>query len=351
MTKIGIIGCGKIAQVRHIPEYKKEPDAEIIAYYDLNFQRAEKLAIEHGGKAYTSIDALLSDPDLDAVSVCTSNETHAEITIRALNAGKHVLCEKPMAINIEDCERMVKVAENVNKTLMIGQNQRFAKAHLIAKDLIEKGLIGEVLTFQTTFGHSGPETWSVDPGSSVWFFDRNRSVLGVMADLGIHKTDLIQYLTGMKIVETKATLTTIDKRSENGDLILVDDNAMCLYTLENGAIGTLTVSWTHYGFEDNSTIIYGTKGILRIYDDPANSLIFVSKDGRIENIEADRIQTNDDQTESGVITEFIQSILTGRQSAVSGKDVLPSMRAVFASALSSAIGKSVKIPENGELTK
>lgn len=346
MKKIGIIGCGKIAQIRHIPEYLNDPNAEIIAYFDLNQQRAEELAQKNGGKAYSTIEGLLADPTIDAVSVCTSNETHAQISIDAMRAGKHVLVEKPMATNIQDCERMVQVAKETGKFLMIGHNQRFAKAHQIAKQLITDGKIGEIITFRTAFGHGGPELWSVDPGANVWFFDRARSVMGAMADLGIHKTDLIQFLTGMNIIETNAKLTTLAKRDSNGDLIGVDDNAQCICTLENGAIGTITVSWTHYGNEDNSTVVYGSKGRLRIYDDPQNTLIFVGKDGTLENIKADAIQTNDDQTESGVIAEFISALTAERQPIVAGNDVLATMRAVFASALSSETGKAIQIPEN-----
>ena len=98
MVRVGIIGCGKIAQVRHIPEYEANPNAEVVALYDVDHDRACELAEHHGATAYNSLDDLLDDPDIDAVSVCTSNATHAEATIKALRAGKHVLCEKPMAI-------------------------------------------------------------------------------------------------------------------------------------------------------------------------------------------------------------------------------------------------------------
>ena len=90
MFKIGIIGCGKIAQVRHIPEYAAHPDAELAGFYDLNEGRADELAAQYGGKAYSSYEELLADPQIDAVSVCVANHAHAEITIAALRAGKHV---------------------------------------------------------------------------------------------------------------------------------------------------------------------------------------------------------------------------------------------------------------------
>ena len=93
MFGIGIIGCGKIAQVRHIPEYNDNPDAKLVAFYDLNAARAKALAEQYGGRAYESVEALLADPNVDAVSVCSANASHAEITVAALEAGKHVLCE------------------------------------------------------------------------------------------------------------------------------------------------------------------------------------------------------------------------------------------------------------------
>ena len=127
--KVGIIGCGKIAQVRHIPEYLENPDVEIVGYYDWNADRAAELAAQFGGKAYSTEDELLADKEMDAVSVCVANNAHAKVTIKALNAGKHVLCEKPMAVTLEECMDMVKAADENGKYLMIGQNQRFAKAH------------------------------------------------------------------------------------------------------------------------------------------------------------------------------------------------------------------------------
>jgi predicted dehydrogenase len=228
--------------------------------------------------------------------VCTANHSHAEITIAALRAGKHVLCEKPMATSLEDCEAMVQTAKQSGRFLMLGHNQRFAKAHVKARQLIQSGLIGEIVSFRTTFGHGGPETWSIDPGQNVWFFDKSRAAMGAMADLGIHKTDLIHYLTGQTIVETTARLVTLDKRDASGALIGVDDNAICIYRLSGGALGTMNASWTFYGAEDNSTVLYGTKGILRIYDDPAYSIKVTTREGETILYEIDKIQTNDNQT-------------------------------------------------------
>ena len=341
--KVGIIGCGKIAQVRHIPEYAANPHAEVYGFYDINLARAEELAKKYGGKAYESYEALLADPAIEAVSVCAANHAHAEISIAALKAGKHVLCEKPMAVTLAECEAMVAAAEEAGKYLMIGQNQRLAKAHSKAKELIEQGAIGKVLTFRTIFGHGGPETWSIDPGSNVWFFDKTKAAMGAMADLGIHKTDMIQYVLGSKIVKTQAVLTTLDKKDATGSLIGVDDNAICIYQMENGIIGTMTASWTYYAAEDNTTVIYGTKGELRLYDDPKYSVQQINADGTRIDYQIDQIQTNDNQTASGIIDLFVDCLVEKKAPEISGANVLHAMKAVFASIESSAKGCAIEV--------
>ena len=346
MFNIGIIGCGKIAQVRHIPEYADHPQAKLAGFFDLNQDRAQALAEQWGGKAYSSWEELLADPAIDAVSVCVANNAHAQISIAALKAGKHVLCEKPMATTLEDCEAMVAAARESGKFLMIGQNQRLTKAHQKARELVENGTLGKILTFRTTFGHGGPETWSVDPGKNTWFFDKSKAAMGAMADLGIHKTDLIQYLLGQTVVETTAKVTTLDKRGADGQLIGVDDNAICIYRMSGGAMGTMTASWTFYGAEDNSTVLYGTKGILRIYDDPAYSLKLITADGEKVLYELEAIQTNDNQTKSGVIDCFMDCLVNNTPPAISGESVLTAMRAVFASLESSAEGRAVAVKQD-----
>ena len=346
MIRIGILGCGKIAQVRHIPEYAANPDCELAAFYNPTRKRAEDMAAKYGGKVYDTPEELLADPAIDAVSVCAANYAHAELAIKAMRAGKDVLCEKPMAVTPEDCEAMVRVAGETGRTLMIAHNQRFAKAHVKAKALIDAGTIGRIVTFRTTFGHGGPETWSINPGKNTWFFDKNKAAMGAMADLGVHKTDLIHYLTGQRVVRTTAKVATLDKRGENGELIGVDDNAVCIYELNGGIVGTMTASWTFYGAEDNSTVFYGTKGIMKIYDDPAHSIVVTLADGTREMYDVEQIQTNDNQTKSGVIDAWIDCLKNHTTPAVTGEDALYAMRAVFASLRSSELGAAVEIPEN-----
>jgi len=342
MIKIGVIGCGKIAQFRHIPEYTANPNVQLVGFYDINQKRSADLAKKYGGQAYESLEALLA-ADIDAVSVCTPNYVHAEQTIAALKAGKHVLCEKPMAGSIQDCEAMLKAAREAGRFLMLGHNQRLAKAHVKARELIESGLIGDIVTFRTTFFHGGPENWSIDPGPSTWFFDKRRALMGVMADLGIHKTDLIHFLTGQTILETTARLSTIDKKYADGRLIDVDDNAVCIFRLSGGAVGTMAISWTSYGAEDNSTVLYGTRGIMYLYDDPTYSLKVTTRERENILYQMDGIQTNEKQTKSGVIDAFVNCILENHEPEITGESVLKSMRVVYASIESSDTGRAVKV--------
>ena len=335
MIKIGIIGCGKITEVRHAPEYMENPNCELAAFYDLVPARAEEFARRFGGRAYGSVDELLAS-GVDAVSVC----------IQALRAGKHVLCEKPMATTLADCEAMAAAARESGKYLMIGQNQRLAKAHVEAKKILDSGEVGTLVTFETHFCHPGPEGWTGKKNS--WFFDKRLASFGAMADLGVHKTDLIIWLTGRKVVRTYAVLATLDKKFPDGSPITVDDNAFCTYTLEGGAVGTLAVGWTNYGQENNSTKLYCTGGVIRMYDDPQYSLIVEKRDGTVVPYELDKLTSNKEQTSgartsTGVIDAFIESIRTGTPPAISGESVLPAMKAVFANQLSSEQNKAVDV--------
>lgn len=345
MIKVAIIGCGKISEVRHAPEYKENPNCELVGYYDMGPQRAHALAGQFGGRVFATLDELLAS-DVDAVSVCVANVYHAETAIKALKAGKHVLCEKPMATTLEDCEAMVTAAKDAGKFLMLGQNQRLARAHAEGKKILDSGELGTLIAFETSFRHPGPEGWTGMKNS--WFFDKKIAQFGAMADLGVHKTDLICWLAGQKIVKTFAVLATLDKKFPDGSPVTVDDNAICTYTLEGGAVGTMSVSWTNYGQEQNATRLYCTEGVIRMYDDAEYSLIVEKRDGTVVPYALDKLTSNKEQTtgartSTGVIDAFVESIRTHTPPDISGESVLPAMRAVFANQRSAETGCSVEI--------
>ncbi|WHY83883.1 Gfo/Idh/MocA family oxidoreductase [Neobacillus novalis] len=325
---VGIIGCGSIAKLRHAPEYQANPYVDEIVFFDHNLERAVELAKEFGGRAVGTVEELFSDPTIVAVSDCSSNEAHHISSSHALLSGKHVLCEKPLAINVEYAEKILQAQTISGKKLMVDHNQRFTKAHQKAKDIIEKKELGEVLTFKTSFGHQGPESWGVDKSNATWFFKKERSHSGVAGDLGIHKIDLIHYLLDDEIEEVHAFHGVLDKVDENGKHIEVCDNVVCALKTKKGRLGTAAFSWTYYGSEDNSTTIYCQKGIIKIYHHPKNQLIIEMKDGGVVNYELEPIQTNDNQTSTGVIDSFIDSILQDKEPAVTGEQALASLKVI-----------------------
>ncbi len=342
--KIGIIGCGTIAQVRHAPEYHRNPACRLAAFYNAGREKAERMASQYGGICCESLEELLK-LELDAVSICTSNDTHAAIALQALGAGLHVLCEKPMAVTVRECEQMTEAAEKNNRILMIGNNQRLTGAHQKARELIQKGEIGKVLSFETVFVHRGPDQWTGN--KNPWFFHKDKSGMGALGDLGIHKLDLIQHLLGEDIAEVTGRMGTLDKTYPDGTRIEVEDNVWAILETEHGIIGSMHAGWTCYGQERNSFVIYGTKGVLRCYDDEIYTLILEKGDCQ-EKYQFGGIQNNDDQKagfaeNSGVIDEFVSSILKNRQPVCSGKENLQAMRAAEALQKSAERGKRIVI--------
>ena len=195
MLKAGILGCGSICRKRHAVEIDANELCELYGVYDPVTERAEQVADKYGTKIYESADALLEDENLDFVVVATPNKYHALYSIKAMKNGKHVLCEKPMAGNLKDAKEMIDTAAKTGMKLMIGQNQRLAPAHIQAKEIVQSGKIGKVLTFTTTFGHRGAEGWSISNSPSTWFFNKEEAIFGAMGDLGVHKADLMRYMT------------------------------------------------------------------------------------------------------------------------------------------------------------
>ena len=343
--KVGVIGCGTIARKRHAVEYMANPDVTIGGFYDLASKRADDMVKDFGGRVYQSEQEMLDDPEIDAVSVCAANAFHADLTIRALNSGKHVLCEKPMAITLEDCEAMLDAAKKTGKRLLIDQNQRLTPVHVKAKQILDSGELGKVITFSSTFGHKGPEMWSVEKSKDTWFFKKSTAAFGSMADLGIHKIDLLRYLIGGEVKSVYADLNTLDKTFSDGIPIEVDDNSVEVMFFDSGAFGTVTTSWTYYGEESNATVLYCEKGIMKIYVNPDYPLDVVYADGSKAHYEMDAIQNNDEaeQQSSGVIDMFVDAVLKGESTVLDAEQIIGSMRVVFACLKSDETGKQIQL--------
>ncbi|MEN0650094.1 Gfo/Idh/MocA family oxidoreductase [Caldifermentibacillus hisashii] len=334
--KVAVVGCGSIAKYLHLPEYHLHKNVEIVAVCDIVLERAEEMAKKYGAMAFTDYQELLKLEEVEAISVCLPNYLHASVSIDALKAGKHVLCEKPMATSRSEAEAMIATAKDNGKKLMIAHNQRFVPSHQKAKEIITSGKLGRITSFKTTLGHGGPEGWSID-GADSWFFKKEQAFFGAVGDLGVHKADLIRYLLG-EFSEVGSFIETNAKNFSE-----VDDNAVCILRTVDGVIGTLSVSWAYTsGSDDNSTIIYGEKGILKLEADPEYSLIEQYQNGEVINHKFSKIQTNGDggQTSSSVISHFVECILEDKEPLITGEEGKKSLEIILA-AIESQVTKRI----------
>jgi predicted dehydrogenase len=341
-VKYGVIGCGAIAQRRHIPECIANPDSVLIGIAEFNQARCSELGEKYGVKSFCDHKDLLKMGEIDAVVVSGPNALHAAQTIDALNAGKHVLCEKPMAVSRDEAKAMIEAAKKNNKYLMIGLNQRLMPPHVRAKEILKTGRLGKVLSFRTAFKHPGPEGWSVDAAKS-WFFRKDQAFMGVTGDLGIHKADLMRWLLDQEFTEVGGMITTLDKRDPEGNLIALDDNAMLTLKTDGGVIGSMILSWTNYGMEENYTVLYCQKGVMSLGTDPIYGVIVDYRNGERELHKVGEMSTNAKQVASGVIDLFTKSILAGKPPEIDGIEGYKSLDVILTAQEAAKAGKTMEI--------
>jgi len=267
-VKVGLIGAGNIANV-HLDSYRKNPQVEIAAICDINPARLKETADKYGiARRYDSLAEMLRAETLDAADVCVWNRYHAECAIAALNAGLHVLCEKPMAYSLAEARGMAAAAIAAGKLLMVGFVSRFSDDSRVAMDFIEKGYLGDIYYAKATYlrRHGNP---------GGWFSDRSRSGGGPVIDLGVHVIDHTRYLMGnpRPVSVFAATFDKLGKRdnlktnvgwiprdARPEDPCDVEDLAVALIRYENGSATLLETSYSLNGEGVTRKELYGTKG-------------------------------------------------------------------------------------------
>ncbi|MBQ6998456.1 MAG: Gfo/Idh/MocA family oxidoreductase [Clostridia bacterium] len=267
-VRIGMIGAGNIANT-HIKNYMNIADAEVVAICDINPERLKMTAKEFGiEKTFNSADEMLANVELDAADVCVWNCNHAECTIKALEAGLHVLCEKPMAYNTEQAIKMKEVADKMGKLLMIGFTMRFSDECRIAKDFIENNYMGDIYYSKANYirRHGAP---------GGWFSNKKLSGGGPVIDLGVHVIDLTRYLMGSPkpVSVYAATFDKLKNRpnlktdvawkpldAKDDDIYDVEDLATALIRYDNGAVTHLETSYSINGEPTGKNELFGTKG-------------------------------------------------------------------------------------------
>lgn len=338
--RAGVIGAGAIAAFRHLPEYAAHPDVELVAVSDPLLERARSAAAPYGALAvYADYQEMLARERLDVVSVCTPNRLHAPATIAALQAGAHVLVEKPMATTLADADTMIEVGRRSGRVLMVDQNERFMPAHTTARNILAGGTLGRVLTFRTFYGHSGPENWTP---TAAWFFTQAQSLSGALGDLGVHKADILRFLLGSEVTEVAAFMGTLAKRAE------VNDNAVLLLRFRDGVFGTLAASWTYSHEQESGTVFYCEGGALRIGAERDRPLtVALAGPPKAETI-YDVPSLEQEQWHpvhgSMVIDAFISGIKEGR-AAVPGEEGRAALAVVEAGLRAAASGRTVSIDE------
>jgi len=196
--KIAVIGCGTIANAAHIPSYVKNPNAEIIYFCDIISERAEEAVKKYNcGKAATDYREVINDPKIDAISVCTPNNMHAQISIDALNAGKQVLCEKPSARTYSEAKTMQEAQAKTGNMLSIGVVNRFNPAVNKIKELIDKGKLGEIYHVYVSF-----RAERSIPGLGGAFTTKAVAGGGVLIDWGVHYLDIVMYCLSDPLTKT-----------------------------------------------------------------------------------------------------------------------------------------------------
>lgn len=266
--RIGIVGAGNIARF-HLESYKQVKDAEIVAICDFNAKVLEETAKRYGiEKTYASEAEMLANETLDAADICVWNCSHAECSIMALNAGLHVLCEKPMATSAEEAQEMLDAAKKNDRLLMIGFVMRFGKEAKVAKDFIDQDYLGDIYYSKATYlrRHGAP---------GGWFTDKARSAGGPVIDLGVHVIDFNRYLMGRP--KALSVFASTEDRLKNrpylknevgykpegagkDDVYDVEDFAVALIKFEGNKTTLLETSYSLNGEGVTRKELFGTKG-------------------------------------------------------------------------------------------
>lgn len=269
VLKAAVIGCGGIANGKHLPSLASLPEVELVAFCDTIEQRAQEAAEKYGAanaKVFTDYKQLLAEMELDVVHVCTPNDSHSEITVAALEAGNHVMCEKPMAKTAEQARAMLEAANRTGKKLSIAYQNRFRTDSLYLKELCEAGDLGEIyLGKALAIRRRAVPTWGV-------FLDEEKQGGGPLIDIGTHALDLTLWL--MDNYEPKSVMGSVFHKlgqRENAanafgpwdpEQFKVEDSAFGYITMKNGATVILESSWALNVVEtgEAKTLLCGTEG-------------------------------------------------------------------------------------------
>ncbi len=320
---VGVVGTGGIARGAHMPGYLATDGVKVVAACDISEAAAKKFAKDYDIKnVFTDYNDMVAMDDLDAISVCTPNNFHAGPTVAALEAGKHVLCEKPIAGDGKDGQAMVDAAKKAKKILQIGLNQRFQASSQLLKKYIEAGEIGQVYYARVVaMRRRGIPSWGT-------FVQKKMSTGGPLVDIGVHQLDAMVWLMGCPkpIAAAGHAYTMLGNRKDvapgdwgmwDVDNYDVEDFAVAYIRFENEITATLETSWAAHFGDVGPSFILGDKGGIRM----SPLQIFQDRHGSMVDV-TPQVPRQKEGTHTTEIKAFINAIREGAPSPVPGEEAL-----------------------------
>ena len=353
---VGIIGCGIVAYIKHLPALKEIEEAEIVAVFDRNRTKAERVAFEYGKNAavYDDLDELLRDTRVDTVYVLTNTGMHSAITVKALLAGKHVFCEKPMAISVSEAEKMLEAAEKTGKKLTIGYQNRFLPEVSFLKGLCDEGYFGDIYHARClAVRRRAIPVW----GSSL---SKSANGGGCLIDIGTHAIDLALYLMNNYEVDsvmgntyqylgkqpTKANANGLWKAED----FEVEDSAFAFIRMKNGATVSLDCSWALNTLEvfENKVMLCGSKAGADMFDGvrlngEVNGNLTITKPDIYGQTASDIPKPDRYKQKTAESKAWIEAIINDTAPLVKAKEALTVSKVIEAIYTSARTGNSVKL--------
>jgi len=339
---IGLIGAGFIADL-HAEALGHVPAATVRVVAARDGERARAFADAHGiPDAVDDWRRVLERDDVDVVCVCVPNHLHRAVTVAAASAGKHVICEKPLARTLADADAMIEACATAGVKLMYGEMICFAPKYVRAKALIDEGALGRVFQIKHGEQHFGPH--------SAWFWDGAQSGGGVMMDMGCHGIEVIRWMYGRPAIESvTAELGTY----VHGERTQLDDHANVVLRLEGNRVGIIETSWAKPGGMQDSIEILGSGGVTYADLLRGSSLLTYSETGygyAVEKAGDTRGWTHTMYEETWnygfpqEMAHFVDCVLHDREPLVTAADGRVVLEAVYAAYRSAATGRRVTFP-------
>lgn len=323
--KIGMISFAHMHAHAYAKYLQEHPDVTIVGIWDEDPKRGRQMTETYGGTYYADLDALLST-DVDAVIVCSENSKHRDHVIKAAQAGKHILCEKPISTEIQDAVDMIQACQQHGVKLQVAYPVRFSPAVSRAREIVRSGKLGDILAIKGT-NHGQM------PGG--WFVEKALSGGGAATDHIVHIMDLIRWMLDD---EVKNVYAEMDTRFYDLD---VEDCGMVSLELESGTIVTIDPSWsrpkTFPTWGDVTMEIVGSKGTLSVDAFKQASLFYNDKAGKAEDL------AWADDMDQGLVNDFIACVKEDRAPSITGEDGLRTLEVVKAAYESSQSNQVVTL--------